>query len=93
MKHNVLVAVVFVVGCATGGVASQLVVPPIHAGTAPTRWEYLCTQASAVTSSLTAHLNQVGAQGWDLVSAAPLVSEVAGTGGTQSVVFCFRRGL
>jgi hypothetical protein len=39
MKHNGIIAIVFVVGCATGGVAAQLVVPPVRAGTSSTRWE------------------------------------------------------
>jgi len=30
--------IVFVIGCAVGGISSQLVVPPVRAGTNPTRW-------------------------------------------------------
>lgn len=40
MKQRGIIAIVFVVGCATGGVAAQLVVPPVRAGTSPTQWEY-----------------------------------------------------
>jgi len=93
MKQRASIAILFLIGCATGGVASQLVVPPIRAGTAPARWEYLCTEASPTPSSLTSHLNQLGTQGWDLVSATPLDKQINGGGGTNSVVFCFRRGL
>jgi hypothetical protein len=40
MKHSGIIAIGFIVGCATGGVAAHLVVPRVRAGTAPTRWEY-----------------------------------------------------
>jgi hypothetical protein len=91
MKHHVSVAIVFLIGCAAGGVASQLVVPPIRAGTTPQRSEYLCTQASATTSSLTSHLNQFGAQGWELVSTTGVSLDAAHR--TDAFVFCFRRAL
>jgi hypothetical protein len=54
-------------GCATGGVAAQLVVPPVRASTSPTRWEYHC--AGAKTSDdggVTSTLNKLGAEGWEL---------------------------
>src|SRR5690348_6309430 len=60
MKHNGIIAIVFIVGCATGGVAAQLVVPPVRAGTSPTRWEYQCAEAGFIADgSLTAKLNQL----------------------------------
>ena len=31
MKHRTSIAIVFLLGCATGGVAAQLVVPPVRA--------------------------------------------------------------
>jgi hypothetical protein len=37
MKRHGFIAIVFIVGCATGGVASQFVLPPARAGTNPTR--------------------------------------------------------
>lgn len=69
MKQSWIPAIVFVIGCATGGVAAQLVVPPVRAGTAPTRWEYQCVESDK--DVLTSTLNQFGAQGWELVSIAP----------------------
>ena len=72
MKHNGIIALVFVVGCATGGVAAQLVVPPVRAGTSPTRWEYKCAHAEFdADGGVTAKLNKLGAEGWELVSMAP----------------------
>jgi len=84
MKQRWFVASIFVVGCVTGSVASQLVVPPVRAGTQPVRSEYLC--GSAEYGRLTATLNQLGAQGWELVTA----SHVPGLG-TSS--FCAKRAL
>jgi hypothetical protein len=44
-KRTVGVAAVFLVGCAAGGVSSQLVVPGANTQQAATltRWEYRCT--------------------------------------------------
>lgn len=70
MKHRALIALIFIVGCATGGVAAQLVVPPVRAGTSPTRWEYQCTTA-ATDNEATVLLNRLGAEGWELVTMAP----------------------
>ena len=71
MKHNGIIAIVFVVGCATGGVAAQLVVPPVRAGTSPTRWEYQCAVADSDDSAVMPALNKLGAEGWELVTTAP----------------------
>lgn len=71
MKHTGIVAVVFIVGCATGGVAAQLVIPPVHAGAAPIRWEYQCLNVPAGDGGVTLTLNRYGLEGWELVSMAP----------------------
>lgn len=83
MKSRALLAVVFVIGCATGGIASQLVIPPVRAGTAPTRWEYLCLQEHA--DDMAAY-NKAGAAGWEMVSASSI-----GNGNYATV--CFKRAL
>jgi hypothetical protein len=93
MKHNGIIAIVFIVGCATGGVAAQLVVPPVRAGTAPTRWEYWCTMVGAEGGRVTPTLNQLGAEGWELVTMAPLEATKQGYGGTQSYTLCAKRAL
>jgi hypothetical protein len=91
MKHNGIIAIVFIVGCATGGIAAQLVVPQVRAGTEPTRWEYYCVSTG---EGLTSTLNKLGAEGWELVSMAPAE---AGTflGGTSvgAYTLCTKRAL
>ena len=99
MTQRRWIAVIFLVGCATGSVASQLVIPPIRAGTQPQRWEYLCAQSSPETNKLSAALNNAGGAGWELVStvAAHMDSGGVGTLGsglwTDSYTFCFKRAL
>jgi hypothetical protein len=90
MKHNGIISIVFVIGCATGGVAAQLVVPPVRAGTAPTRWEYHCVRAEfTADGEMTEKLDKLGAEGWELVSMAP-----AGTSfGTFNYTLCAKRPL
>ena len=88
MKHNWIIAIVFVVGCATGGVAAQLVVPPVRAGTVPTRWEYHCSGAdSADDGGVTLTLNKLGAEGWELASMAPVL------GRNHTYLACVKRAL
>lgn len=99
MTRRGWIAVIFLVGCATGSVASQLVIPPIRAGTQPQRWEYLCAQSSPETGKLSAALNNAGSAGWELVSTAAAHMDNEGVlgraGGLQadSYVFCFKRAL
>jgi hypothetical protein len=94
MKHNGIIAIVFIVGCATGGVAAQLVVPPVRAGTAPTRWEYQCVEVEGADGTgVTPTLNKLGAEGWELVSMAPQERIGMGYGGTQSYMLCAKRAL
>ena len=71
MKHNGIIAIVFIFGCATGGIAAKLVVPPVRAGTAPTRWEYRCAMANGEDNGVVPILSKLGAEGWELVSTAP----------------------
>ncbi len=92
MKHNGIIAIVFVIGCATGGAAAQLVVPPVRAGTSPTRWEYQCVNADAHTEEVTGTLNKLGAQGWELVGMGSRGSMAGGYGGVSSYL-CAKRAL
>jgi hypothetical protein len=96
MKRPVLTSLVFVIGCAAGGVASQVVIPPARAGTSPTRWEYLCTN---VKQSVPEALAESGSKGWEMVSAFPSHYE-QGTGAgllndlkADAYGFCFKRAL
>jgi hypothetical protein len=95
MKHRGAIGIVFIVGCATGGVAAQLVVPPIRAGTTPMRWEYQCLRVG-IEGGITSTLSQLGAAGWELASVAPAheAHEVLG-GGFEIDVYtlCAKRAL
>jgi len=62
MKRSLSLALLFVLGCATGGVASRAI-PQARAGTAPQRWEYFCMDDARLDG-----LNQAGRAGWELVT-------------------------
>jgi hypothetical protein len=66
-----------------------LVVPPAHAGTNPTRWEYVCTEGS---ERITASSNRLGAEGWELAAAAGAGWGSGITAG-QTMIWCFKRPL
>ncbi len=94
MKRPFALSIMFIIGCATGGVASQLVVPPVRAGTNPTRWEYFC--AGTKPDTMAQDLNKLGSQGWELATSfvshydalpqsGPLTADFFG--------FCFKRAL
>jgi|ERR1043166_965097 hypothetical protein len=98
MTRRGWIAVIFLIGCATGSVASQLVIPPIRAGTQPQRWEYLCVQVAPEATKLTPALNNAGAAGWELVSTVAAHMDGEGLTGltglrSDSYVFCFKRAL
>jgi hypothetical protein len=69
MMKRIGIAAVFLVGCAVGGGASQLLVPKASAQQAAqlTKWEYTCAN-SPHTDELTSWANQFGAQGWEMVT-------------------------
>jgi hypothetical protein len=92
MKNSVA-GIMFILGCATGGVASQVVVPPVRAGTAPTRWEYQCLGVSG-GGGVTATLNKMGSEGWELAGVSP--SHHTGAFGSyvaDTYMFCAKRAL
>jgi len=83
MKRSVQLAVLFLVGCATGGVASRIAIPPARAGTSVQQWEYTCLK-NADTSTM----NSAGREGWEMLSSMP----VQGAGGiTNDFWYCFKR--
>jgi hypothetical protein len=81
-KHTIatisLALVAFVFGCVT----EALVVPPVRAGTNPTRWEYHCIAETGLSSTETVRedFNKLGREGWELAAA-------------DSTRFCFKRPL
>lgn len=77
------VAAVFLVGCAVGGVSSQLVVPKASAQQAATltKWEYHCwTDGHA--EEVAGVGNKLGNEGWEMVNY------ITYSGGTNA---CFKR--
>jgi len=79
-RHALLLALVFIVGCAVGGAASQLAVPAARAQGIQ-KWEYFCFEEND-TEDIMAKANQAGAQGWEMGGAA---------GSGRNVSWCFKR--
>jgi hypothetical protein len=92
MKNLWLASIVFIIGCIAGGVAGEILVPPVRAGTNPVRWEYNCVNGNA---NLGEQLNQYGAAGWEMVSAfaSHLEHEYEGGLHANNDAFCFKRAL
>ena len=87
-------AILVLVGCVAGAVASQLVVPAARAGTNPTRCEYTCAKGEKITEQLF----KFGQEGWEMVSTfvAHYQHEGMGAGGdldAASLGVCFKRPL
>jgi hypothetical protein len=66
-------AAVFLVGCAVGGVSSQLAVPKASAqqGATLTKWEYACESPESTEETPAQLANRFGAAGYELVSIRP----------------------
>jgi hypothetical protein len=79
MKRSLSLALLFVLGCATGGVASQVVIPSARAGIAPQRWEHFCMENPSAEG-----LNKAGSEGWELVT-------VTSHPNVADYMFCFKR--
>ena len=90
MNRPFLLAGIFIIGCATGGVASQLVVPQARAGTTPTRWEYHCVQGEGMVAPT---LTRIGAEGWEMTSAfaSHYSHETDQDLHAAAYTFCFKR--
>lgn len=67
MTNRIMVAAVFLVGCAVGGGASAFVVPKASAQQAATltKWEYSCREVSS-EEGLVAEANAHGNQAWEM---------------------------
>jgi hypothetical protein len=77
-----LAALLFLLGCATGGAASHYVssanAQPHPGAAATARWEYKCVSAITI-AGVNEAANQLGSQGFELVTGAP--------------AYCFKRSL
>jgi hypothetical protein len=70
MLKKVSLGALFLFGCATGGVASQLVIPPASADGPADRWEHFCAElANHRTELQTKALREAGESGWEFVGA------------------------
>jgi hypothetical protein len=90
-----LISAVFLVGCATGGAASQFAAPPASAQMAPAtegaaaarQWTYKCFKDDN-PSSIEQRANQMGHYGFELGASA-----LAGGHDMSSPIWCFKRPL
>lgn len=87
MSKRIGLVVVFLVGCATGGVSSQFVVRKANAQQAATltKWQYECIRETGAYA-VTAKANQLGAEGWEMMTVD---SDVTKSG--EGSVWCFKR--
>jgi hypothetical protein len=91
MKQHGLIAVIFLIGCATGGVASRVAVSPARAAGNGTRWEYQCQELEKLSSSA---LSKTGADGWELVSTTAIQTSKRGySDAVDSYAVCFKRAV
>lgn len=83
MTNRIMVAVVFLAGCAVGGVSGQLVVPKASAQQAATltKWEVFCVQTYEARSIME-RAKPLGEQGWEIVG---------GDGVGSNTSWCFKR--
>ena len=88
MKRS-YVAMVFVLGCISGGVAGRVAEPAAHAQTPAgvTRWEYDCGKNPSMKQ-----INDAGAQGWEMVAISP-VNGGGSMAYTNELTICFKRAM
>lgn len=88
MTKRIGVVAVFLVGCAVGGVSSQLVVPKASAQQAATltRWEYICASSPGEND-----LVRFGSEGWELAAVESHDETRNGDSTNRSSLYCFKR--
>jgi hypothetical protein len=89
-ERLLVLAVAFIAGCAASQAArTAFYVPEARAAMPGPRLEYYCLRA---TDDITAAMNKLGQQGWDLAAGA---GSGSGTGFSQreTMVWCFKRPL
>jgi hypothetical protein len=85
VTRGIALGIVFLIGCAVGGVSSQFVVPPARAGTNPTRWEYYCIEG---IDRINERADKMGAQGWEMTASAAVQQHL-----DAEWIWCFKRPL
>lgn len=74
-KYAITAVALFTAGCLAGAVGPQLVIPPVRAGTNPTRWEHFCLSGVAfsnddvLTPASKARVDAAGAEGWEMATS------------------------
>ncbi len=88
MSIGSVIIIVFLLGCASSSIVSQLLVPPVKANSNPTRWEYTCaiipdwySKNEEKKQTAMAKINEFGSQGWEMTETPDIHS------------FCFKRPL
>lgn len=87
--RGIAVAGVFLMGCAVGGVSSQLAIPKVSAQQAATltKWEYACDSPDNTEETPMQLANRFGAAGYELATVR--------SGGSQPGhtwdIYCFKR--
>jgi len=88
-KKSLVAAGLFLLGCATGGVASHMVEPARaqneSSPEARQRWQYRCIRM-ADEDKLQAMANKLGKEGWEMAAAA-----LTGTSSFADPIWCFKR--
>ena len=86
-SRSIFGGVVFVMGCAAGGVAHNYVSPANAAAPAApgSRFAYYCFKDDGV-DSIQNTANEIGKQGWELAS-----SSLSGGADMSSPIWCFKR--
>ena len=79
-----MVIAVFFVGCATGGAASQFVVPKAQARDV-LRWDYLCIEAYDL-KTVAKVARKAGREGWEMAASAEHENISKST-----MIWCFKR--
>ena len=87
LSRSMIVAFVFLVGCATGGAASRFVGSANAAPPPPgaPRWAYVCFKRDSPTR-IQDQANELGSQGWELAASA-----LSGGADMSSPIWCFKR--
>ncbi|KYF68660.1 MULTISPECIES: hypothetical protein [Sorangium] len=67
LSSGTAIAVAFLFGCSASYVAPRFLVPPVHAGTDPPRWEVRCVDAETARVGDSQALEVTNATGWNPV--------------------------
>lgn len=88
-RHSLLMSAVFLAGCTTSALVTQLV-PPANAAPKTQRWEHHCEYRD---TGITERANQLGKEGWEMFSVSHRMysaRELQQRYAMQAMI-CFRR--